>query len=193
MLQTTQRTGDLNMRRIRAAVLALAMTASGLLAIGVTAAPASANTAVAGKACTQVGLKSTVRSTQYICTKSGSRNLWTVNAKTVRVGRGCTKAGELAEVGSRKVLHSCTSKNRVLVWKAASKECRETVALYNKGRQEYLSTLAQVAAVEAEARKLPPADAANLLVQLATIKSAVETLGDLNKDTKASIPLACSL
>jgi hypothetical protein len=186
------------MTRLRAAALALTLAASSLVAVA-AAAPATAARApmakvvvVEGKACSTVGAKSSVRSTQYVCTKSGSKAVWRVNVATVKAGRGCTKVAELAEVGSTKALFSCVrNAKKALVWKAASKECKSAVGLYAESRKNFDSIMAQIAAVEASAKVLPAAEAATALTQLASIKASVTTIGEFSKDLKASIPLAC--
>jgi hypothetical protein len=174
---------------------------------------------VEGKACAKVGTKASVRSTQYVCTKSGSKAVWRVNAATVKAGRGCTRLAELAEVGARKALFSCVrGTNRTLAWKAASKECKSSVALDNESRATYATALSQIKALEAanvsaaaaaKAAKAAAAAAgaggaeaaaeaaaaearaATMVTQLASIKASITTIGGFSEDLKASIPLAC--
>ena len=174
----------------------IGLVVAGLIAsLAVATSAATAATPVDGGTCAKAGSTAAVRSTQYVCTASGSKLVWRANAATVRAGRGCTKLAELATVGSAQTLFSCTraAKTRLLTWKAASKECRDANNLYNQARKQYLDTLAQVTSVETEAKKLSGNDATALLAQVATIKQAVSTLGGLANDMKASIPLACSL
>jgi hypothetical protein len=213
------------MTRLRAAALAITMAASSLVAVS-AAAPASAARAplakvvvVEGKACAKVGTKASVRSTQYVCTKSGSKAVWRVNAATVKAGRGCTKVAELAEVGPRKALFSCTrGANKALVWRTASKECKSAVALYNEVRKQFATVMSQVSALEsanasasaaaaaaraaanaagpegaaaAAAAAEAEATAASSRIALASMKASITTMGGWSEDLKESIPLAC--
>jgi hypothetical protein len=180
--------------RVRALVLALAMTASGLLAVGTTAVPAAAATVVEGRSCVKVGAKATVRSTQYICTKSGSKGVWRVSASTVRVGRGCTKSAELATVGARKVLHSCTrNKSRQLVWKVATKDCREQVAARTAFEGTYRDVLRQYNATIRAVESLAPENRGSMLIDLATIKMLVDDSREALKDFDQPVTYFCML
>jgi hypothetical protein len=190
-----------NMSRLRAAALALTMAASSLVTVAV-AGPASAARApmapvvvVEGKTCAKVGAKSTVRSTQYVCTKSGSKAVWRVNAATVKAGRGCTKVAELAEVGARKALFSCfRNTQKALVWKAASKDCKEAVAVDRRSRQDIAAVSAQIAAVEKAAQALPAADMASSLAALAGLKATIRELSLTSQEIlRPSVTLMCSL
>lgn len=150
---------------------------AALLATGlVSVAPAQAETIRVDAVCAKLDQRVKVRGTTYQCTQSGTRTVWKVQANTVRVGRGCTREGELATVGAASRLFSCTQSRstRQLTWKRAGKECVAAVSDTNTANTTYRNMLAQLAQIKSRSEGLSPADAATLNEEIATLERAVK-------------------
>ena len=157
--------------RIRAMGMAIAMLFSSMVAVGVSTAPASAVTVKANAKCAKVGQKASVRSTQYVCTKSGTSAKWVVNKSTVRAGRGCTVAGELVPITTTNLM-SCfkNSKTKRLVWKKATADCKEAYGIWQDLSLKYTANQSQLTRLETSIKTLPTDQQNELSVTIAMIK-----------------------
>ena len=139
-----------------------------LLVAGLVPLPASAVSVVEGSPCTTMSSLAAVRGTSYMCAMVDGRVVWKVQESTVRFGRGCTRAGEVAASGSS--LFSCTSRSRVLTWKPATSGCRASYIAYVTSLSEMRAVVSQIQEIDRLTSGLSEEQRAGIERDLAEVK-----------------------
>ena len=170
--------------------MAVAMVLSSIVAVG-AAVPASAVTVKANAKCTKVGQKVSVRSTQYVCTKSGTSAKWVVNKNTVRANRGCTFAGETTLIGASS-LFNCYRKSGRLIWKKSGADCKEAYNIWADLQTKYNTNQATLTRLEANVKTLPADQQAELTTTIGIIKTNLTVIKNTADDMNDTVLVMCS-